>query len=163
MSNELKPCPFCQYDGEREDFKPDVNKVESSWRSDEYHVGCRNCGATSQPSDTIKEAIELWNTHTAESVDVEGLKHKVLKEWGGNGIDRPSIEDMEWVVEYLAQQGYLSNPTPPQEDDWKQTVRDVFDVVVCGNVDTNRKIRGIIEDRHSDYFCMPQACLREGE
>lgn len=53
-----------------------------------------------------------------------------------------------------------SDASKTAEDAWKQTVRAIFDElhfgrdsVFCGQSRAARKIVGMIEERHRDYFC----------
>ena len=57
MSEQLKPCPFCDWGtiGEISTFL--------SWFG--YHtIGCYRCKTRTKPYKTIEEAIEVWNRRT---------------------------------------------------------------------------------------------------
>lgn len=55
----------------------------------------------------------LDQVQTPAPIDVEALKREVLKEYGGNGtVERSRLEDMEWVIDHLHAQGYLSAKLP---------------------------------------------------
>lgn len=60
-------------------------------------------------------------TQEQESVDVEKIKHNMLKEFGGNGhVGTGQLEDMEWVIDHLSEKGYLGAP---------DEVRKMYDMI----------------------------------
>lgn len=61
MSNKLKPCPFCGYDG------VDI------WNESVY---CKKCGCHTAEHATEGRAVEVWNTR-ADDKEVSKLKEQL--------------------------------------------------------------------------------------
>ena len=53
MADELKACPWCEYDGVRVTLPPEA-----------YAVECPRCFCAGPQTDTEAEAITAWNTRT---------------------------------------------------------------------------------------------------
>lgn len=56
----------------------------------------------------------------------------------------------------------MADPKTTADDVWKQTVRDIFDLLHFGNRsvfndECAREVVDLIEERHHDYFCLGKA------
>lgn len=77
MSEELKPCPFCDYRADK--YVPEIERVKILHSDDRltiylygnckgdsnYVVVCGNCGAQSSMFQYEQDAISSWNTRPA--------------------------------------------------------------------------------------------------
>lgn len=110
MSNELKPCPFCNC--------TDIGEVTVNpaleYRHRRFKVYCKGCQVRTSDQLTKKSARQQWNTRTqAQPADalVEALKEVTASlEWNAHGICRgindgpimPSSMAVERAKEALA-------------------------------------------------------------
>lgn len=64
MSEELKPCPWCQWS---EDLTLIDEHDVAAWAR--YAVWCSNCAVTGPRAESEQEARRLWNTRATEASD----------------------------------------------------------------------------------------------
>jgi len=65
VSEELKPCPFCQEDDVRNRYYPAINR--GGLKTPEgYSLKCFPCGIETAIYPTLEEVTEFWNNRAAQ-------------------------------------------------------------------------------------------------
>lgn len=139
---EIKPCPFCGYDGAEETI---IDANEGIAYTSLYRAACRRCDFALPGSSDYDEALAQWNRRSVLPDSVGGsttrevldkLAHvsaDIIAAWNGGGIHTQSNEADAAMFELEAQVDWLNEisaavstlPEEAAEPKWAERNSDV--------------------------------------